>query len=171
MLPPHQLPVRQLQIVHIPAVREAERKCCVHFAFQTLRREICVGLVQKTTSFKLRTCRNCLLQHQRGIRQCAKSDSRLRGPAPRCFIPLRRRLLLTCVCGPTTAAEEVIFVLGAAAVPSQPVQQLTHAALSLQQALKAGTGHHLRRAPSAPLWTPIGCSVLPASLCLSGPSF
>ena len=29
----HQLPVRQLQIVHIPAVREAERKCFTHSAF------------------------------------------------------------------------------------------------------------------------------------------
>ena len=29
----------QLQIVYIPAGREAERKCCVHFAFQTLEGE------------------------------------------------------------------------------------------------------------------------------------
>jgi hypothetical protein len=40
-----------------------------------------VGLVQKTASFKL-TCRNCPPQHQRGIWQCAKSDGRLRSPAP-----------------------------------------------------------------------------------------
>jgi hypothetical protein len=62
-----------------PGGQRSERKCCLHFAFQTLEGEIFVGLVQRTASFKLNVSEWCNssefdLAPERLLRTFAKPD-------------------------------------------------------------------------------------------------
>jgi hypothetical protein len=82
--------------LHISVTTEAEGKVLHAFRVPTVRREVLGAQFRQAMEFKLKTRRSCPSPHQRSIWQCAKSDSRLRGPAsPRSFMPLRRRLVLS----------------------------------------------------------------------------
>src|SRR5438105_5890354 len=64
----------------------------MHFLFQNASQEFDVNAECR---LREKAQPSCELLHQMRIRQSAKSDSRLRGPAPhRYVIPLRRRLVL-----------------------------------------------------------------------------
>ena len=71
-----------------------EMLCAFHVPKITKRDSGCFARIGNAV--QLRRRRNCLRQHQRSIWQCAKSDSRLRSPAPWMFHSTAKAVLALC---------------------------------------------------------------------------
>src|ERR1700723_123995 len=93
----------------------------------------------------MKTCRNCPPQHQRGIWQCAKSDSRLRSPAHLdVSFHCEGGFCLVNVCGPTYCQTKAQPRLSCEALgPAEPVESQCCRNVTMCRQQHASFGFHV----------------------------